>query len=77
MITKVNRLPDPLHIGDHVRVRFGRWAGRVGTLTGTHYNPGNPGGQQGQVYPVVALDVLGRKKARTVRVVAVERIDNR
>lgn len=60
---------------ERVRVRHGRWAGREGTLTGYHVNPGSPGGQQGQTYPVVALDARGRAKARTVRVLAVETIE--
>lgn len=60
-----------MNVGDRVRVVSGRWAGRTGVLIGYHYNPGNPGGQQGQVYPVVRLDARGRAKAREVRVLAV------
>ena len=61
-------LPEPIR----VRVLSGRWAGRDGTMVGWHVNPGNPGGQQGQDYPIVNLDARGRAAARTVRVVTVK-----
>lgn len=56
---------------DQVRVDHGRWKGRTGYVIGHHTNPGSPGGQQGQTYPIVALQARGRAKARTVRVLSV------
>lgn len=63
--------------GDRVRITTGKWVGRTGTLTAEHRNPGSPGGQQSQSYPVVNLDEHGRKKARTIRVLtsSIEPID--
>lgn len=57
-----------------VRVVTGRWKGRTGYVVGTKVNPGRPGGQQSQTYPVVALQARGRAKARTVTVLAVEEV---
>jgi hypothetical protein len=71
MTSKITPIP-----GDRVRVKYGRWAGREGTLIGEHRNPGG-WIQQAQSYPIIKLDRDGRKKERVVRVVAVEVVDHK